>query len=65
MRKYVLSRVLKRHEAFQEWTFFTLHSEERDGALDVDVALTQASPAALEVTVFPPNILHFPLYSSQ
>lgn len=40
MRKYFLSCILKRHECFQEWTFFTVHSDERDGALDIDVALT-------------------------
>lgn len=38
MRKYFLSCILMRHECFQEWTFFIVHSDERDGALDIDVA---------------------------
>lgn len=59
MRKYFLSCILTRHECFQEWTFFIVHSDERDGSLDIDVAPNT------EATVFPPNILYFPLYLSQ
>lgn len=47
MRKYFLSCILTRHECFQEWTFFIVHSDERDGSLDIDVAPNT------EATVFP------------